>query len=163
MEPIYAENVIVGVLFNEKFKWYVTERDLWFLDLNKMNSNLITQGNSMTSNMVRWGIPIVSKETAEVFLQKLIKNIVECSTLRKMLKSTREYNDIGNYVPSFFVDFDHQKFYSYFPEPNSFEKFVPDGWEGVYEFFLDRIPKSQQFWIDTNGNNLWEEKRDESK
>ena len=31
LEPIYAENVIVGVVYKKQFQWYVTDRELWYL------------------------------------------------------------------------------------------------------------------------------------
>jgi hypothetical protein len=36
---------------------------------------------------------------------------------------------------------------SYFPEPASFENFIPDGWKGFYENFLDKVPMQERYWV----------------
>lgn len=35
IKPLYAENIIVGVKYKNKFNWYITEPDLWYLDYNQ--------------------------------------------------------------------------------------------------------------------------------
>lgn len=35
IKPLYAENIIVGVEYKNKFKWYITEPDLWYLDYDQ--------------------------------------------------------------------------------------------------------------------------------
>ena len=47
LEPLYAENIIVGVIYNKKFKWYVTDKELWFLDYNKLDNECETLGISV--------------------------------------------------------------------------------------------------------------------
>ena len=47
---------------------------------------------------------------------------------------------------------------SNYAEPESFEAFVPNGWEGGYKDFSNKIPINQQYWIDGNGKNLIAEK-----
>ena len=39
-------------------------------------------------------------------------------------------------------------------EPESFEDFVPDGWNGKYHNFALEIPQNQRCWIAQNGRNL---------
>lgn len=35
IKPLYAENIIVGVKYKNKFNWYITEPDLWYLDYDR--------------------------------------------------------------------------------------------------------------------------------
>lgn len=35
IKPLYAENIIVGVKYKNKFNWYITEPDLWYLDYDQ--------------------------------------------------------------------------------------------------------------------------------
>ena len=30
LEPLYAENIIVGIIYTNEFRWYVTDKELWF-------------------------------------------------------------------------------------------------------------------------------------
>lgn len=64
------------------------------------------------------------------------------------------YNDKLAYNPSILIDFENRVFISYYPEPESFEAFVPDGWIGKYQDFTEEIPEKQRYWMDENGKNL---------
>lgn len=44
LEPTYAENIIVGVVYNNAWNWYVTEKDVWFLDYNKLDEAYKAKG-----------------------------------------------------------------------------------------------------------------------
>lgn len=35
VKPEYCKNVIVGVIYKKKFAWYITKKDIWYLDYNK--------------------------------------------------------------------------------------------------------------------------------
>ena len=37
--PIYDEVIIVGVLFNNNFNWYITNKLFWIMDLTKLTKN----------------------------------------------------------------------------------------------------------------------------
>jgi len=54
------------------------------------------------------------------------------------------------------VDFDEKTFYLLFPEPASFEEYVPSGWKGTYEDFTGLIPKIEKYWVNKDGENLLE-------
>lgn len=68
LEPIYAENVIVGVIHKKQFQWYVTDRELWYLDYVKFaqafESHLVVDEYIEPE---RKGIEILSSENAELF------------------------------------------------------------------------------------------------
>ena len=63
------------------------------------------------------------------------ENVVEWYILEK------DYNEKLAYNPSILIDFDNRIFMSHYAEPESFEFFVPDGWEGKYRNFEMDIPQ----------------------
>ncbi|WP_336779326.1 hypothetical protein [Paenibacillus illinoisensis] len=142
-EPEYAQNTIAGVLFRGTFCWYVTEREYWFLNVEMEE---------------RFGIEILNEETAAVFLQAIQDERVTAAELRDRLYQFRKQHQEGDewlkFVPSFLVDFDHRQFCSMFPEPASFEHYMPQGWVGSYVDFLDRVPEEQRYW-EMNGRSLF--------
>ncbi|KAA8785332.1 hypothetical protein ABIE27_003881 [Paenibacillus sp. 4624] len=143
-EPVYAENTIVGVWFQGVWRWYVTEREYWFLNIEMEE---------------RFGIQVLNEETASAFLQAIQEEQVTAIELRSELHHFRETDPTGDewfkYVPSFLVDFDKRLFFSMFPEPASFEHYMPDGWIGSYKDFLDMVPEKERYWM-VQGKSLFE-------
>jgi hypothetical protein len=144
-EPVYAENTIVGVWFMGVWHWYVTEREYWFLNVEMEE---------------RFGIRVLNEETAAVFLQAIQEEQVSAAELKSVLQQFRESHHESDewlkYVPSFLVDFDRQLFFSMFPEPASFEHYMPDGWTGSYMDFLDKVPENERYWK-IAGKSLFED------
>ncbi len=56
LEPIYAENVIVGVIHKKQFQWYVTDRELWYLDYVKFAQAFESEGDSAVNLMNTWNL-----------------------------------------------------------------------------------------------------------
>ena len=87
----------------------------------------------------RFGIDVLNEETAALFLQAIQQEQVSAAELGHVLHHFREAHRVGDewlkYVPSFLVDFDKRLFFSMFPEPASFEHYMPDGWIGSYGDF----------------------------
>lgn len=101
----------------------------------------------------RFNIAVVNEDTAEDFLQKLNDFEVGTEELRKMLEQ-RTYSHISDMLPSLYVDFDDKELTSYYPEPASYELYVPKGWLGKYEQFIEVIPEDYRYWI-IDGNNIF--------
>ncbi|MEX0378306.1 hypothetical protein AB3X48_14305, partial [Bacillus sp. S4] len=71
LEPLYAENIVVAVIYNSEFRWYVTDKELWFLDYNKLDNAYKNLGVSTEDNYEteeRNGIKVLDNENIEVFL-----------------------------------------------------------------------------------------------
>lgn len=117
--PEYAQTLIVGVLFQKTWSWYITEREYWFLN---------------TEMEDRFGITVLDETTAETFLNKIIDLKVSTSDLRKLLVELEDAfmstDEVLEFIPTIYVNFDDRVFYSFFPEPMSFENYVPVGWIG---------------------------------
>ncbi|MDM5340498.1 hypothetical protein QUF84_25230 [Fictibacillus enclensis] len=155
-KPQYAENIIVLVKYNENYKWFVTDKEIWFLDLKKLISSYREKGFEIPNPddfSERFGIAVVNEDTVEAFLQEVSEFEVNNEELRKMLVQ-KTYNDVTDMLPSLYVDFDDKKLISFYPEPASYEFYVPEGWRGEYEQFIELIPKDYCYWI-VNGENLF--------
>ncbi|MEH7581933.1 hypothetical protein V7170_08635, partial [Priestia megaterium] len=87
LEPIYAENVIVGVVHKKQFQWYVTDRELWYLDYVKLAQAFENEGDSAVDEYIepeRKGIEVLSSENAELFLKRIESYKVDAATLLKL-------------------------------------------------------------------------------
>jgi hypothetical protein len=64
--------------------------------------------------------------------------------------------DVLDFSPSFLVNFDQKTFYSLFPEPPSFEEYIPRDWKGTYEDFTALVPEIEKYWVNKDGESLFE-------
>ncbi|MED3942575.1 hypothetical protein [Priestia megaterium] len=160
LEPIYAENVIVGVIHKKQFQWYVTGRELWYLDYVKFAQAF--ESHLAVDEYIepeRKGIEILSSENAGLFLKRIESYKAEVPTLLKLFEDkieSGEEEDALDFSPSFLVDFDQKAFYSLFPEPALFEEYVSSDWKGTYEDFTALIPETEKYWINKDGESLFE-------
>ncbi|GGA17534.1 hypothetical protein GCM10008018_72180 [Paenibacillus marchantiophytorum] len=148
--PLYAENIVVGIVFKNKFNWYISTKEYWILDYEKAG---ITDGNLFKYE--REGIIILDETTVSEFLNKIIEYKVRTDELKeKFLSSVKidEDNAIYDYRPSLFINFDEKFLYSMFPEYTSFEEYIPDKWVGEYKIFYGLIDKSFKYWCNDNKN-----------
>jgi hypothetical protein len=162
LEPIYAENVIVGVIHKKQFQWYVTDRELWYLDYVKFAQAFENEGDLAVDEYIepeRKGMEILSSENAGLFLKRIESYKGGAATLLKLFEDkieSGEEEDVLDFIPSFLVDFDQKVFYSLFPEPASFEEYVPSDWKGTYEDFTGLIPETEKYWVNKDGESLFE-------
>ncbi|MGN7356210.1 hypothetical protein ACTHPF_02515 [Paenibacillus sp. SAF-054] len=142
--PEYAQNIIVCVVFQNTWKWYITEREYWFLNVEMED---------------RFGIEVLDESTAARFLHQIQDLEVPVSELANMLTELeavfQSYDDVLEFIPAMYVNFDDKVLYSLFPEPMSFEHYVPAGWTGEYLDFLNILPADQQYWM-IQGTNFFE-------
>lgn len=151
----YGEDIIVGVIFNNEWKWFVTEKDVWYLDLPKLETAFLEKGHrvhNLGDYSERFNIAVLDETTVPVFLKAAKQFEVTTTDLKQTIYE--EQQEIMNnkyyimkFVPSLLVDFDSKMLLSFFSESASFEQYVPDGWVGKYEEFLDRVPIEQKYWI----------------
>ncbi|GGF63609.1 hypothetical protein GCM10010912_05850 [Paenibacillus albidus] len=146
--PEYAQDIIVGVLLEQHWSWYVTEREYWFLN---------------TEMEDRFGIEVLDEMTAAVFLEKIADHKVSARELTALLTelegSFQSYDEVLEFIPAIYVNFDERVLYSLFPEPMSFEHYVPPGWTGEYTDFLEKVPEGERYWIVRGSsffNQMWE-------
>ncbi|AWB43490.1 hypothetical protein DCC85_04140 [Paenibacillus sp. CAA11] len=150
----YAENIIVAVRFKDRWCWYVTEKEYWFMDLIQWENAFLDKGYPLPNQgdySERFNIPILDEGSAGDFLHEIREFQVSTNKLREGFQKAVEMNtdlenDLLEYIPALFVDFDHRRLWSMFPEPASFECYVPEGWTGKYEDFLEKVPARERYW-----------------
>ena len=159
--PKYCENIIVAAVYKNHFEWYVTPRELWRLDFIKWHEvwkqysmKILKKSEEQFENECgtlermsefRWGITVLDEKTAGQFFWHIYKCSYSADELRSLRFITPD-EDKNSYLPMIYVDFDSREFISYCPEPLNLEDYVPDGWVGKYELFIDRIPADKRFW-----------------
>jgi len=162
--PKAYQDIIVGLNWKGQFSWYVSEKEMWFMDLNKLRDITIkrfTEEGIPLSRMwsteddeERGNIRILSEESIDLFLPRISKYAASVDELREYLKlaieiETREYV-FFEYMPTLFIDFDKKVLYSMYTEPASFEDYVPESWQGYYQDFLDMIVPNERFWYEND-------------
>lgn len=159
-QPKYAENIIVLVQYMDSYRWFVTDKEIWFLDFKKLIAAYVEKGFHVPNPndfSERFNIPVVNEDTAKAFLGNITNDEVEGEELKHILKQTTyqdTYIDISDMYPSLYVNFDHKQLISYYPEPASYELYVPDGWIGYYKNSVEDIPEKYWYWI-VDGQNLF--------
>ena len=146
IQPMYAENIIVGILYENSFGWYVTDKELWFLNYKKLDDayGMLDDGPLFEEPLERKNIKILDVNNIEEFLGQIKDQLYSSIELQRLLKEKRAKL------------FDHKTLYSLFPEPASYEDYVPDTWEGKYEDFTQYISSENIYWINESGQNLLE-------
>lgn len=148
MRPLYAEILVAGIIYKGQFSWYVGERDIWYLDYHI--ENLAAEFYPIQ----RKGIPVLDERTADKFLDKMKENRYSTSRLKQLFWDdfiAYGTEAVYDYRPCFLVDFDHQRFYSNFPELSSFEEQIPSHWAGYFKEFSDLIPQEYHYWRTEHG------------
>lgn len=155
MKPIYADKIVVAIKYSNCIRWYILDKDLCFLDYIKLEEAYRKKGYEVISNDdFRFGIKVVNELTCMQFLNNIERCQVATAELRRMLMNEISYNEKLAYNPSILIDFESKVLISHYAESESFEHFVPDGWEGKYRNFEEDIPESQRYWLDESGRNL---------
>lgn len=168
MQPKELENIIVGILNNNVFKWYVTPKDLWFLDRKKevdaFSKKFQELGIPHMALKIediddeRKGLEILDEKSFTEFLPRIKKFAVLTEELRESLKlnlnSKPKEEVFYQFLPSLFINIDKKSLYSMYTEPASFEDFVPKQWNGFYEDFLSKIDRNYKYWYDKNKVDL---------
>lgn len=159
-EPEYAQNIVVCVLFQTVFSWYISGKEYWYLDYTKYNRALLAAGyTGLTSEdyAERFHIAILDENTAGSFLAYISDKYVSADALSHMMLARRardEQDDLLDFSPCLFVNFDQRQLSSQYPEMIRFEKYVPDGWIGSYRNFLIEVPVAERYWI-VDSKNLF--------
>lgn len=152
-EPEYAQRIVVGVMFRDTFAWYVTIKEYWYLDYTKYDRAFLAAGHKsdmLGDYSLRFDIGILNEDTAEQFLSRIEDRRVPASALSEMMIARREADkedDLLDFLPCLFVNFDQKMFLSQYPEMIVFEDYVPDGWVGEYREFTPEVPEDERYWI----------------
>jgi len=163
----YAENIIVGVVYEGKWIWYISPADLWILDREKYHKKIEERyGSSKVfvgpMSADGYDIAVVNEITAKRFLDETVRFRVDVSHLRGLVKERisvsrsksippEEFNrfldEAIELFPSLLVNFDEKRLTSSYPEPMGYENYVPNNWQGEYRSIMPDIPLDQRYWI----------------
>lgn len=159
--PDYTKNIIVAVVLEENLLWYVSDKEIWFLDYQKRIEAFKNKGYSINTDYIdesRKNNLVLDYSNASDFLNLIKENKVTVEELRdSLLKSKNDVDDSWkyDYRPSLYVDFEKKILYSNYSEPSSYEDYVPEFWDSKYEDFENKIPNSKKYWLSHSGDNLF--------
>jgi len=148
-EVEYGVHVIVATRHRGRWSWYISEKEDWFLDQQKFGEAFEELSRKPAPPPDR-EIEIVNEKTAETFLAQMQPYAVDSKELGAMVAARLaegSEEDVRDLCPHLLVDFDERYLASMYPEPASFEDFVPDGWIGEYTDFRHRIPPAERYWV----------------
>lgn len=145
------EDIIVFVIHKGRKDWYISDKEIWFLDKQKrinMYRNLGYEINEEYIDERRKDLLILDTKNADIFLSRIKKDVVLSSQLRGVLLEFVNDEDewIYNYMPSLYVDFNKKELLSMYSEPASYEDYVPIGWKSCFRDFIELIPKKYCYW-----------------
>ena len=140
------EQFIVYAVFNGDGKWYVSYKDIWFLDYWKRVDAYREKGYEINLEYIderRKGLLYIDSDNAAAFLKRLEPD--EYST-RSLSRIFFEHKGSSDYLPSLYVDFDTKRLYSMYMEPASYEDYAPEDWDAKEKRFLELIPEADRYW-----------------
>jgi len=155
MRPQYAMWQVTAILNQGKWAWYVLYIPWCYLDWEKWNA-VFSERNKRCAE-ARFCILIVNEHTKDLFLTAVERYRVETNVLRAMLEKETDADGKLDYEPTIFIDFDTNRFISFYPEMAMPECYVPDGWTGSYADFSSEVPEDMRYWISEDGRNLLKE------
>ncbi|CEK35525.1 hypothetical protein UMC2_38431 [[Clostridium] sordellii] len=145
-----TEEIIVFVIYNGTKNWYVSDKEIWFLDEQKRINLYRNLGYEIKDEWIderRENLLILNKENADIFLLRINKEIVSSSELKESwLAFENDDEERINYMPSLYIDFDKKELLSMYSEPASYEDYVPFDWKSDFKDFIDLIPKEYCYW-----------------
>lgn len=154
------EKMIVFVIYNKQYSWYISYKDLWFLDFNIRAKFFKELGYEFPIEYIdpaRKDLFVLDSNNAGVFLERIRDERVGINDLKRALlrdMNTEDDEWIFTYTPSLYVDFDNKKLYSLYSELIAFENYVPQGWKSDYLDFFKYIPKKYRYWENKNSVDL---------
>lgn len=159
--PDYTENIIVAVVLERNLLWYVSDKEIWFLDYQKRIEAFKNKGYSINTDYIdesRKNNLVLDTSNVLNFLNLIKENQATVEELRESLLKKKSDTDDSwkyDYRPSLYVDFDKKVLYSNHSEPSSYEDYAPEFWDSKYKNFENKIPRSRKYWLDHYGNNLF--------
>jgi len=155
IKPVYAENLVVAIVADQTFHWYVMDLLYCYLDMNSKRERFKKAGYELKMNPTfRFGIQVVDEHTKDAFLQHLKPQQFSAQQLRELLKEESDRDERMGYYPCVYINFDERVFYSDYYEMQYFEKDAPKGWTSDNRAFLELVPKGEEFWIDEDGKDM---------
>ena len=161
VKPEYAEYIIVAVIQDEILSWYITDKEIWYMDYAKRIKQFEEKGYKISLEYIddsRKEILMLDTDNINLFKERISEYEVTTDTLRKYLEKEKELNEEWYYdlSPSLYINFDKKVLYSSYREMDSYESYIPRGWSADLKDFLNLVPLKNCYWINNNHNYLLE-------
>lgn len=160
MFPEYAQNIIVAVIYKGELTWYVTDKDIWYLDYRKRLEDFKKNGYTISLDYMddtRKDLLVVDTSNVMTFKEKIRQFEVTTTELREYVEQQKQENDEWYYdcSPSLYINFDAQVLYSAYREMSNYEDYAPQGWKSEFAEFLGYIPLQNCYWLDDEITNFF--------
>ena len=132
IEPKYGENIVVLFKHENKYIWYVSDLEFWYIDYEVARYSLDTLYDERKRSSK------LTHDTLPYFLEDM--EVYKCDRNElgeAFAKSYQEdrLNAVYDFKPSLFIDMDEMELYSQYAEYVSFEEYVSEPWKGQYKSF----------------------------
>lgn len=147
------ESVVVCAKHRGHTLWYRSHPEYWILDRERWDKAFRRHGFPVDpgDHASRFGLPVVDETTVATFLRSMEPFRVDRETLARelveVLPAVETWFDLVEFLPVVYVDVDSRILYSTELESWGFQNYVPDGWEGRLESFLDHIDEAERYWV----------------
>lgn len=151
-------NFIVYVVYNGRGTWYVSDKDLWYLDYYKfMRLPYPKTGEKIDESRVdpkRQGLLYLDENNFSEFLERIESDKYSVEKLKNLFEINHMY-DYFDYRPSLYIDVDKKIFYSFYSEPRSYEDYAPISWNSKYMDFYNLIPEKDIYWYEITPDEMY--------
>jgi hypothetical protein len=150
--PEYSENIIVYVVANDIGQWYVTEKELWFLDRDAFSKAFGVQSTEQNIAFAE----ALNAGNFDILLKEIEPYKVDTNELNELIgiyPRLSKDESVLEMRPSLYINIDTMIMKNLFPEPSGvFEKYAPKNWQASFENFWSEIPECHNYWC-VNGNS----------
>lgn len=145
MLPIQNENLIVGVLYNNEFSWYVADKYVWLLSLNDVkNIETFLVANKIEERKLILDAVANTKEFIEYINQYKTSKTELKEMMHDMVSVDEKY--YLDFAPSLFINFDEKSFYASDTIFNFYKDYLPKKITFNIGDFLEKIPEVEYYW-----------------
>ena len=146
----FDEQIIVYVIHNGEGNWYISDKEIWFLDYSKRLDVFKNIGYEIKEEYVderRRDLLCLDENSAHLFMKRIESERCSISTLKELVSCNDDRFFKSDFCPSLYIDFDKCEMFSMYSEYAAYENYAPVGWKAKYKRFLDMIPREKQYWI----------------
>ena len=158
------EVIIVGVIANYQFNWYICSNDMWTMDIDKYIQAYKEAGLDLDFSYlpeIQQNLHVITKSNLENYLELYKDDCLKVTVeeLITMIRRSMECVDFNSemilegkaLLPDLLIDFDKEEFYSNHLGMKNYERYVPNEWTFCSGRFDHLIPEEKRYWIEKNG------------
>ena len=148
--PEYSENIIAYVIHNGAGSWYVTGKEIWFLNQADFSRAF---GVDPSKDDIEF-TENISFGNGNLLLSEISPYKVTTEELKELISiypPLTENEDLLELRPSIYINIDKKELINLFPEPSGqFQNFPPEKWVSKYDDFWHLIPENHVYWALNN-------------